>query len=199
MSTLSNSGTFTIASGTSLTTSATEEVIASVAYPIGKGRIVHPVLGVFDYEYAPDEWTNLDGDAIYFPTWAATKSLAGASSSLWAGNIRDVTVEERWTALGGLGMPIGQLRTLIACMMNPVDPSVGYMQLYPNYTTDIGYNVLLLDVITGSAGSAGMPSLSGFKNQGMVFNVITQGTGTDGNGWVDRAVSVFWKLVSRVS
>jgi hypothetical protein len=198
MATLTSTGSFAIVPGVSESTSLADLVLPSAAYPTGEGRIVHPTLGTFDYLYAPDEWSNLDGDVLVFPVWAVTKSLQGSSSAMWPGSLRDVTVEERWTALGGLSMPMAQLRTLLACAMNPVDPAVATMQLFPNYTTDIGYNVLLLDIVFGSGGNPGMANMSGFKNMAAVFNAINSGVATDGNSWMDKPVTVFWKILSKV-
>lgn len=198
MATLTSTGTFDITAQAGQSATAADFVMPSVNYPNGKGRIVHPTLGAFEYQYPPDEWTNLDGDVLVLPTFAVNKTLQGASTAYWKGNIRDVLVEERWTSLGGMAMPVGQLRTLLACAANPVDPAVGTMQLFPNYTTDIGYNVLLLDIVFGSAGSPGKASLGGFKNQAMVFNAIINAIATDGNGWMDKPITVFWKILSKV-
>lgn len=205
MATLSSSAAFTVAAQNALITEVSTVVMPAVSNPQGsnQGRIVHPTLGTFDYEYAPDEWTNIDGDLIIMPTFASTKSLQGASNSLFQGNVRDVMCEERWKSLGGLAMPVSQLRTLLACAMNPIDPSVGYMQWFPNYTTGIGYNVLLLDVVVGSAGSPVMAALSGFKSQAMVLNdVVNAYGGDDPNtpyGWILDPVTVFWKMISKVN
>jgi hypothetical protein len=172
----------------------------AVSYPNGQGKIVHPTLGAFDYEYPPDEWTNMDGDVMIAPTYASTKSLQGSSSKLWSGDIRDITCEERWLSLGGLAMPITQLRLLLACFMNPVDPSIGYMQWYPSYSNAIGYNVQMIDVVTGNAGSPVMAAMAGFKSQGIALNDLINSLDGDGNpfGWTDKPVSVFWKMVSKV-
>ena len=140
----------------------------------------------------------MDGDALIMPTIASSKTLQGASSSLWQGNIRDVVCEERWGIFSDLSMPVSQLRMILACAMNPVDPSVAYMQWYPTYNTDLGFNVLLLDVVVGSAKQPIMANLSGFKSQGIEFDDLINASSSDGSGgWVDQPVSIFWRLVSK--
>ena len=173
----------------------------AASYPHGTGRIVHPTLGAFDYEAAPDEWTNIDGDVVVLPTFSATKTLQGAATSLWNGDIRSVICEERWLSLGGLAMPVGQLRAILACAMNPVDPAVAYMQWYPTYTTSIGYQAILLDVVIGSAGRPGVSALSGFNSQSLVLNDLVNALDENGNvyGWVDKPVTLYWKMVSRIA
>jgi hypothetical protein len=104
---------------------------------------------------------------------------------LWNGHIRDVVVEERWKALGGLAMPITQLRMLLAIWTNPIDPDVGYVQWYPNYISSVGFKVLPVNLSTG---------------QGIVFDDIVNYKDPEGNpiGWISAPVSFTMKLVERL-
>lgn len=158
------------------------------AWPLesGYGRLIHPVLGAFDYEVKPDEWMNIDGDAIIAPVWASTKTLTGSANVLWNGSIRDVIVEERWKALGGLAMPASQLRMLLMMWTNPVDPVEGYVQWYPSYISPLGYNVLPVGLQVGGSG--------------ITFDDVVNYKDADGNpdGWITNPVTFMMKLVGRL-
>ena len=52
---------------------------------------------------------------------------------------------------------LSQLRLLLAAWQNPIDPGAGFLQWRPNYTTVLGYKVLLTDVsVGGQAAGAGV-------------------------------------------
>lgn len=203
MPTLSSSGSFNVVGQTSAVAEASTVVIPAVGFPSGLGRIVHPVLGAFDYAYKPDEWVNVDGGgAIVAPTWASTKTLQGSAHSLWTGSISDVVCEERWgVSQQGLSMPIAQLRMLMAIWMNPVDPTVGYVQWFPNYATNVGFNVLPVDLVVGRAGLSTLARLSGIGYQVISLDDVVNYLDAEGNndGWVTQAVTFFMKLVSEVT
>jgi len=201
MATLSSSSTFNVAASAPAALTVSFPVLPSVAYPNGKGRLVHPVLGTYDYEYAPDEWLNIDGDVIVTPTWASTKTLSGQAHALWLGNIADVVCEERWLATGGMAMPVTQFRQLLAIMMTPVDPGVGYVQWFPNYTSNISFNVIPIDLVIGTAGSSQLARLSGSGYAVMVLDDVVNYLNNDGtlDGWVVKPATMFLKIVSRVN
>jgi len=96
-------------------------VVSAPTAPGGTGRLHHPVFGTYDYEIAPDEWTNLDSDIIYSPIWSHTQTLDGVASTRWAGYMKDVEVSERW--VGAVAMKAGQLRMFLDFWMNP--PATG--------------------------------------------------------------------------
>lgn len=144
----------------------------------GRGRLVHPTLGIIDYEQGPDEWSGIDTDVLTPPVWASTKALSGASNTLWRGTLRDGVCTERWTAEEGLSMPLEQLRLLLAVWQNPVDPAAGYLQWWPNYTTTLGYQVLMTDVSVGG--------------QGVTLDFITR------QGWVAAPVTVTYRIAGRL-
>jgi len=197
MTTLSSSATFSVASSTALTISTTVPVFPAVTAPDGNGRIVHPDLGSYDYEFKPDEWINMDTDAIIAPVWASTRTIGGAAHALWEGSIEDVVVEERWGGKqNGMSMPITQLRQLMAIWQNPVDPSVGYVQWFPNYINGNGYNVIPLDLVVGSAGSSGIARLSGIGYQVISSDDVVNYLDGDGNpdGWVTTPVVFFSEI-----
>jgi hypothetical protein len=158
------------------------------SFPIGggNGRIIHPILGAFDYETKPDEWVNMDADAIVAPVWASSRTLTSAANVLWAGNLRDVVVEERWKALGGLAMPITQFRMLLSIWTTPLDPDVGYVHWFPNYVTQLGFKVLPVGLSAGG--------------QGITFDDVVNYKDEDGEpiGWMTAPVTLTLKMVERL-
>ena len=162
------------------------EVFPAFPTESGRGRIIHPTLGAFDYEIKPDEWVNIDADAIIAPIWASSRTLTSAANVLWQGHLRDVVVEERWKALGGLSMPITQLRMLLAVWTTPIDPDVGYVHWFPNYITPLAFKVL--------------PVMLSAGGQGLAFDDVVNYKDEDGNpiGWVTAPVTFQLKLVERL-
>lgn len=152
----------------------------------GRGRLVHPLFGPFDYHAKPDEWVNIDTDIVIPPVWSSVRSLGGSVNALWPGYVRDVVVEERWKSLGGLAMPIGQLRWMIMMWVNPVDPDTGYVQWYPNYVSPLGYRVLLLNLAVGG-------------QQGIALDDVINYLDANGpDGWVTAPVTLTMKIVERL-
>lgn len=163
-------------------------ILSLPAWPVqrGRGRIIHPLLGAYDYEVKPDEWVNLDADVIVPPVWASTRTMTGATNVLWKGYLRDVVVEERWKALGGLAMPIGMMRMLYMIWMNPLDPMVGYVEWYPNYISPLGFKVIPVSLTAGG-------------QQGLAFDDVVNYLDDRGpDGWVTQPVTLMLKLVERI-
>jgi len=148
MTTLTASTTFSIGASTTVIESVSVTILPVIAAGAGRGRLVHPTLGTYDYAHMPDEWVNVDGDVLIAPIWASSKTLDGAANTLWQGNIRDVEVEEHWT----FAVSIAHLRAVLAFWQNPPDPDDGYVAWYPNYANGNGYSVLMLDVSVGGQG-----------------------------------------------
>jgi hypothetical protein len=148
MTTLTASATFSVGASSTLTESITATILPAIVAGAGRGRLVHPTLGTYDYAYMPDEWVNVDSDVIIPPIGANARTLDGAANTLWQGHIRDVEVEERWT----FAVSIAHLRSIAAMWQNPPDPDDGYVQWYPNYANGNGYSVLLLDLSAGGQG-----------------------------------------------
>lgn len=148
MTTLTASTTFSIGASSTVVESATTTILPAIAAGSGRGRLVHPTLGTYDYAQMPDEWVNVDGDVIIDPIWANSRTLDGAANTLWQGNIRDVEVEERWT----FAISIAQVRAIAAMYQNPPDPDDGYVAWYPNYANGNGYSVLILQLSIGGEG-----------------------------------------------
>lgn len=142
MTTLTSSATFTIGEASTESASTVLSILPAIGSGSGTGRLIHPTFGAYDYEKCPDEWTNMDGDAIIAPIWSSSKTLNGASNTLFVGNIRDVVVEERW--LGEISVSLTMLRMLAAIWQNPPNPSDGYVTWYPNYVNDLGFKVIVL-------------------------------------------------------
>jgi hypothetical protein len=181
---LTSTATFTIADASAAVAETTVQVLPAAPFPSGSGRLVHPTLGAYDYEVKPDEWVNIDGGLVVPPVWASTKTMGGAVNALWPGYLRDVLTEERWKSLGGLSMPIGQLRMLIMIWSTPVDPATGYVEWYPNYISPLGFKVIPINL--GAAG--------------IVFDDVVNSKDEwgDPNGWVTQAVTLQLKLVEQL-
>lgn len=150
MSTLTSSATLTIADAAVAVESIALTVLPVPASSTGRGRLVHPSLGSYDYYRPPDEWEGVRGDLIIPAIWASTKTLLGAANTLFVGDVRDVIVEERWTQ--SLVGPTSFADMLIAMWTNPPDPSVAYVQWYPNYASTFGFNVVMLNLTLGGRG-----------------------------------------------
>lgn len=184
--TLKSEATYPIADKT---TKIEEAAIVSLpAWPVqsGRGRIVHPLLGAYDYEVKPDQWTNMDADVIIPPVWASTRTMTGAINVLWKGNIRDVVVEERWLAPGGISMPISMLRMLYMIWTNPLDPQVGFVQWFPNYISPFGFKVI--------------PMMLDAGGQALVFDdIVNYEDGNGPNGWVSSPVTLTLKMIERLT
>jgi hypothetical protein len=148
MTTLTASTTFSVGASSTVVETVTTTILAAVAAGSGRGRLVHPTLGTYDYSHMPDQWVNVDSDVIIAPIWANARTLDGAANTLWQGSIRDVEVEERWT----FAVPVAHLRTILSYWQNPPDPDDGYVSWYPNYANGNGYQVLMLNVSVGGEG-----------------------------------------------
>lgn len=150
---LTASSTFNVADSATVSAEAQTIIQPPVGYGTGgRGRLVHPTLGTYDYANTPDETVNVDGDVCFSPLWAHAMTLGGGQDTLWPGNLRDARVIERWHQ-GDVGAPIAHLRTLWAFLTNPPDPASGaFVQWFPNYANARGYKVVLAEVRAGGEG-----------------------------------------------
>ena len=146
MTTLTSSSIFAIADAPTVEESVSLTIISGDAAP-GTGRLVHPTLGTYDYARGPDEWTNMDTDAIIAPIWASTKTMGGAANVLWPGYLRDVEVEERWVQ--SVAAELEHLRMLLQFWMNPPDPADGFVEWYPTYHNALGFQVAMVSLTAG--------------------------------------------------
>lgn len=176
MATLTSQTTFTIGDAATEQASAQITILPALGESIGSGRLIHPTLGIYDYEQCPDEWSNLDGDVIIAPIWASTKTLQGSANTLFQGHLRDTVIEERW--LGDLSMRMEMLRVLLAFWQNPPNPATDYVQWYPNYTSSLGYQVILLAV--------------NVAGEGVHLDYVSR------QGWVNGEVSLRLKVAGRL-
>jgi hypothetical protein len=179
MATLTASTAFTIAASSTVVADVDIEVVAVGTAGTGRGRLIHPTLGTFDYLYMPEQWINMDGDAIIRPQWQTSQTLSSGQATLWGGNIKDVRCSEVWTAPGGLSMPMSMLRMLMTIFQNPVDPEVDYVQWWPSYTTTLGFDVAVVGLTVGNTD-------------------ITL-TDTSLQGWCDLPVTITYQLRSYAS
>lgn len=169
-----------------MSTSIVLPVLPPLVAPFGKGKISHPTLGTFDYSTKPDQWLNVDSDVIIKPTWTSTRTLSSGANVLWQGNVKDVLVTEKWNQ--ALAMPVSQLRMLLAIYTNPVDPSVGYCQWFPNYVNNFVYNVIPQTLSVGGS-------------EDFVFDDIINALDQFGlpDGWISNPVTFAIKIVSKAS
>lgn len=148
MSTLTASTTFSIGASSVVVESASVVILPAVAAGSGRGRLVHPTLGTYDYAQMPDEWVNVDADVVIAPIWASSRTLDGDANTLWQGSLRDVEVEEHWT----FAVSIAHVRAISAMWQNPPDPDDGFVAWYPNYANGNGYSVILEALSVGGEG-----------------------------------------------
>lgn len=166
MTTLTSSATITVGAGATAIDSVQLTVLPAISSSNGRGRLIHPTLGIYDYPRGPDEWTNIDGDVLVPPIWSSTKTLVGSANTLFVGNIRDVMVEERWVQ--AVAAEASMVRALMAIWMNPPNPSVAYVEWYPTYTSTLGFKVILVGLTVGGKDV----TLSSLVNQGWVRGPI---------------------------
>lgn len=148
MTTLTASTTVTIQAASPVSESVQLAVIPALSSGVlGKGRLVHPSLGTLDYFLEPHQWTNIDGDVLIPPIWSSAKTLSSTANTLWPGALRDVVCVESWIPEKGLSMPLSMLRTMAAFYLNPPDLAAGqYVEWYPNYTSELGFKVIIEDL-----------------------------------------------------
>jgi hypothetical protein len=176
MTILTSQTTFTVGEAAIELAAASLTILPVTEVGSGKGRLVHPALGAYDYPHAPDEWSNMDGDALIAPIWASAKTLDGSANTLFAGSLRDVVVEERWN--GELTAPMAMVRMLASFWQNPPDPALDYVQWYPSYANALGFKVIVLALDV--------------NGQGINLDYISR------QGWVTGNVVLRMKLVGRV-
>jgi hypothetical protein len=145
MTTLTNSSTFSIGAGTTTVESVSFPILPAISSTQGRGRLIHPTLGTYDYSHQPDKWKGIDGDLLVAPIWSYSKTLLGGANTLMTGHIRDVLCTEQWT----FAIPIAHLRSLILFWMNPPDPDDGFVQWCPNYTSENGFYVAIVGLEVG--------------------------------------------------
>lgn len=85
MPTLTANATFTLGAGSPASETLDIPILPAAGGTSGRGRLIHPTLGVIDYEQSPDEWKGIDGDVLMPPVWASTRTLAGAARLSVAG------------------------------------------------------------------------------------------------------------------
>lgn len=175
MTILTASSTFTVLPSPVATETADITVLPLTAATGGKGRMVHPTLGVLDYPYAPDEWDNIDLDIIVPPVIGYQQTLGGMTATVHNGSMQDIVCVERWTS--DVSLPVLFVRALLNFWMNMPAPETGqFVKWYPSYTTDLGYNVIIMGV-----------SVNGSD---VTFDYISR------QGWVAGEVAVRFKAIS---
>lgn len=149
MSTLSSSATLPIGETATATESVALTVLPIAGAGEGRGRLVHPTLGTYDYEQAPDEWDGLSSDVVISPRWIVTAGIFGSVVKLEDGDISDAVCEERWTSPAALGAD--QWAMLLAMFTAPPDPGAGeFVEWWPSYETNLGFYVALVGLRAGA-------------------------------------------------
>jgi hypothetical protein len=166
MPTLTASNTFTVGDASVEVVEERVSVVAAGGNGTGRGRLWHPTFGAYDYPHAPDEWTNVDGDALIAPVWQHEKTLDGGQNTLWPGKLRDVECVERW--IGDAAITADHLRMLLTFWMNPPDPAQGYVLWHPTYINVAGYKVVLRDLRV----SGDQIGLSHLHKQGLIAGPV---------------------------
>jgi hypothetical protein len=179
MTTLTSSATLTLSDSTTVVESLTITALPSAPGGSGKGRLIHPTLGTYDYDSAPEVWTNMYSDAVIAPIWSAQRTLSGAASTLWAGDLRDVECTEIWSASHGLAMTVAQFAALLAMYQAPPDPATEWVEWYPSYVNALGFAVLLVNLTVGGADAM---QFSGYIH----------------DGYIDAPVELTLRIVGRV-
>lgn len=149
----------TLTADTEITIGAAATVVEAVqllVLPVagpgdGRGRLVHPDLGTYDYADAPDEWSGLSpaGAVVVSPIWSHAATLSGGAVTLFPGSLRDVICEERWTQPAAMSPE--QLQALIAFAVSP--PAVDDPVIWsPSYAGGASYQVALEVPSVGAGG-----------------------------------------------
>lgn len=145
---LSSSSTFDVADQATVSESLSVTVEPPVGLGTGgRGRLVHPTLGTYDYPNTPTETVNLDGDVCFPPIFASSRTFGGNVHAQWDGFAGDVVVVERWVN-GETGGPIAHLRALWQMYANPPEPGDAVIWT-PNYATSKSFRVLIVGVRSG--------------------------------------------------
>jgi hypothetical protein len=156
MTTLTSSATLTVGAGATAIDSITLSVLPAIGTGTGKGRLIHPGFNggdpiVYDYPRTPDEYTWIDAEMINPPIWGSSKTFRGASSTLYISDIQDPIREERWVqSIVSAQDSLAFVRMMIAMWVNAPDPTVAYVQWFPNYISQKGFNVILLGLTVGT-------------------------------------------------
>ena len=147
---LSSNATFTVASSGTESANVTATVMPAVGYGSGGlGRLVHPTLGTYDYEWKPDQRVNLHGDVVYAPDWVHSKTVGGGALSVGSGKVGDPIVVERWNHGEGI-VPLALVEALLLFLQNPPDIDAGsYVTWSPNYATSRTWNVAIVGLRVG--------------------------------------------------
>ncbi len=147
--TISATATFNVADQSALVASVTLIVQPPVGVGTGgRGRLIHPTLGTYDYVNTPDETVNIDGDVCFAALWARSQTLGGQVDTLWSSFLRDGRVIERWIQ-GDVGAPLAHLRMLWQMYANPPAPGGTPVIWEPNYATANRYEVIIARVSAG--------------------------------------------------
>ena len=154
MATLNSNTVFSVGDATTVIETVDVVVLAAPTPGSGKGRLIHPTYGTYDYAIGPEQWGNVDTDVIIPPIWANKTTLSGASNTLWQGSIKDVQVYERWG--GQVSMHAEQMRKFVQFWTNPPTPPADYVVWEPNYINALSYKVIITDVTCGGRSGINM-------------------------------------------
>lgn len=147
---ISATTTFDVIDSAIESATVTPTVMPPVGVGTGRGRLIHPTYGIYDYANTPNQVVNLLGALIYTPTVEAVRTLGGAQATFWARLLAGTVVTERWT-MGDVGCSLPQATAFLTYWMDQQDVEDAlYTVWYPSYASDLlAYNVLIQAVRVG--------------------------------------------------
>lgn len=147
---LNSNASFAVADSGTESANVTATVMPAVGYGTGGlGRLVHPTLGTYDYQWQPDQRVNVHGDVIYTPEWLHSKTLGASALTLASGKVQDPIVIERWNFGDGM-VPLALVVALLLFVQNPTDVDAGsYITWSPNYANSRTWRVAVVGLRVG--------------------------------------------------
>ena len=114
-------------------------------------RMTHPETDIADMVYwgNPDQWTNMDSDALLHPITSTVQTLGGRVVNVFPQTVADILVTETWSGGGGqASIPGSFWRRLFNYVRNR--PAVGtYVTWEPRDINGRIFQVELVSIIAG--------------------------------------------------
>lgn len=147
---LSSNTSVSVADRTTASSDLTDTLLPPVGVGTGgRGRLVHPTLGTYDYANTPDETVNVEVVASMPPLWLHSQTISGAVETRWLGVLQGMRVVERWLN-GDVGALLTHLNQLWTFYANPPNPdAASYVTWAPNYAHSAVYNVVIVGLRCG--------------------------------------------------
>ena len=208
MTIVTNYKNYTINQGTPTVESAGVELLSAGVQgtPGALRRMTHPETDIADLIYwgNPDQWTNMDNEALLHPITSTVQTLGGRVVNVFPQTIEDILVTEIWSGGAGQGSIPGSFwRRLFNYVRNR--PNVGeYVTWEPRDINDRTFKVVLVSVIAGKSVRAlevvEVRDRGGKYNGGDVYNALDD---IDGDlvqtGILATQVTLTMKLVADIT